>query len=170
MTKLGRDEFGIKFMQCRVEHPLVRKSTKHIKNLKTRKGEEEEVYKEENVKVDVEKQEEQKVCLLGEEKSIEIKGIQVVSARAKAEMSALSTGALAQSSVGVDEKVVDIEKVEWRKVEGVENNEDQGEELGIFQQAKKAAVAVSGGAMVVVGIPLIPFPGKNAIIFGRSSK
>jgi hypothetical protein len=36
---------------------------------------------------------------------------------------------------------------------------EEDEKLTIMQRAKKAAVAVSGGALVVVGIPMIPFPG-----------
>ena len=30
----------------------------------------------------------------------------------------------------------------------------------IVQKAKKTAVAISGGALVAIGIPLIPLPGK----------
>ena len=33
------------------------------------------------------------------------------------------------------------------------------QDLTIMQRAKKTAVAVSGGALIVVGIPMIPLPG-----------
>lgn len=32
--------------------------------------------------------------------------------------------------------------------------------LNILKKAKKTAVAISGGALVAIGIPLIPLPGK----------
>jgi hypothetical protein len=49
-------------------------------------------------------------------------------------------------------------------VEDDENNIEKmnttEEELTLMQKAKKAAVAVSGTGMIIVGIPLVPFPGK----------
>lgn len=39
--------------------------------------------------------------------------------------------------------------------------ENVKEDLNFVKKAKKAAAAVSGGALVVVGIPLIPVPSKN---------
>jgi hypothetical protein len=41
------------------------------------------------------------------------------------------------------------------------NCEASNEEgFSIMQKAKKTAVAISGGALVAIGIPLIPLPGK----------
>lgn len=41
-----------------------------------------------------------------------------------------------------------------------EPNAPAEEKLTLLGKTKKAAVALSGGTMVVVGIPLIPLPGK----------
>jgi len=39
-----------------------------------------------------------------------------------------------------------------------EEEKDEEQEVTLLERARKAAVAFSGGAMVIVGIPLIPFP------------
>lgn len=52
------------------------------------------------------------------------------------------------------------------KQESKEEQEQEGEgvgvgkeDVGLVQRAKKVGVAVSGGALIVVGIPMIPLPG-----------
>jgi uncharacterized protein (TIGR02611 family) len=42
--------------------------------------------------------------------------------------------------------------------------EENNEKPSIQQMARKAAVAISGGALVVVGIPLIPLPGPGCLV------
>jgi len=44
------------------------------------------------------------------------------------------------------------------------NEAEDGEKPSIEQMARKAVVAISGGALVVVGIPLIPLPGPGCLV------
>lgn len=43
-------------------------------------------------------------------------------------------------------------------------SEDAIEGLTLIQKAKKTAVAISGGALVAIGIPLIPLPGPGCVV------
>ena len=46
----------------------------------------------------------------------------------------------------------------------ISKQKENVEDMTFLKRAKKTAVAVSGGALIVVGIPFIPIPGNNKLI------
>lgn len=162
-------------MQYGIEHPLVKSSTQHIKALKKRRSAtsspacETKDIEDHSVEELVEEKE-QNVFTSSEEET------QEETQEQTKEQTKEQTQEQKESMIEVNDvkvTVVEGENTCHGEVElQIENNgkevveeekvEEEAEEemMNFVEKAKKAGVAVSGGALVVVGIPFIPFPGK----------
>ena len=141
------------FMKYKIEHPLVKKGKDSIK-ISNRNKDSDEVSSDCHSVVVVDKEEvealveEGKECFMEEENNnmVQMKEVEVVL------------------NNGNDTTVYTMVKPESKDEELVVGSEEEAEqegELNLLQKAKKAGVAVGGGAMVAVGIPLIPLPGTS---------